>query len=891
MDGFSDIESSSSDVGAEVNEVETPDADFGDGDGVNDFDDTYESMNSGDETMEYSQETPENQEPVENINEDTDTAVDEQLNDFDDVDETVDITEVPDTAPAGDNVEQTPSDMTTDENVDDALSDFEDDDESSESDVETITDETGESDTEATTAETGESDTETTTGETGESDSEETADETDESDSEETADEIDESETENAADETDESDTEDTTDETGEADTETTTDETGEADSEETADETDEADTDDMTDETDTEETADETDESETENAADETDEADTEDTTDETGEADTETTTNETGEADSKETADETDEANTEDTTDETDEADTESTADETDEVDTDDMTNETDEADTEDTADETDAEDTVDETSTDGVNDAAADGQNGETEASSIDGSDDVNNDGTDSNSDTECDHTEKNAVFENVSYHQGQNDLGALGTCGPTSIANSLNRVTGSTEYTENKVLHNAMDNNLCYKSDNPYSCGGTTTRDVVNIIDNVKNPDDHIHTEVYEYDKALSVEDLANRLDDPGTVAMVGVDSATLWDQRGDVACSGLFQHTDSPSDHWITVDSPIRDEAGNLTGFNVIDSGGGVSEVSREKFEAMYMGDAGHTVSDPTAVVISNNGDAGSTYTAQEGLERASNYKGSAEVSDGNDPPEKSEIQVGVTNMECDINGDALSDEAKEINDKFRGDNFDASNSFESTFNDSERKEIIDKNASTTCGLNENLDGKLDGSKFSAIDKTSLLEAREKVPEIKPDTVMQKVIPSAQVDNYLNGDWTQVRNCCSKADDTAPYISCGSDAYKELRLDYKGNDGEGCNVKELEQNADVYIIRFTSDANPSDIGIPNDGHPCTGTGFIGSEDHLIPEYKYPATTPTDGAIYKIDADGNETMVGMWDKDANRFYPVP
>ena len=683
MDGFSDIESSSSDVGAEVNEVETPDADFGDGDGVNDFDDTYESMNNGDETMEYSQETPENQEPVENINEDTDTAVDEQLNDFDDVDETVDITEVPDTAPAGDNVEQTPSDMTTDENVDDALSDFEDDDESSESDVETITDETGESDTEATTAETGESDTETTTGETSGSDSEETADEVDTddmTDTEETADETDESETENAADETDEADTEDTTDETGEADTEptaaetgeldteTTTDETGEADSEETADETDEANTEDTTDETDEadiEPTAAETDESETEDTADETDESDAEDTTDETGEADTEPTaaetgepdtkstmdetgesdteptTDETGEADSEETADETDEANTEDTTDETDEADTESTADETDEVDTDDMTNETD---TEDTADETDAEDTVDETSTDGVNDAAADGQNGETEASSIDGSDDGNNDGTDSNSDTECDHTEKNAVFENVSYHQGQNDLGALGTCGPTSIANSLNRVTGSTEYTENKVLHNAMDNNLCYKSDNPYSCGGTTTRDVVNIIDNVKNLDDHIHTEVYEYDKALSVEDLANRLDDPGTVAMVGVDSATLWDQRGDVACSGLFQHTDSPSDHWITVDSPIRDEAGNLTGFNVIDSGGGVSEVSREKFETMYMGDASHTVSDPTAILISNTGGGGNTFTTSEGVERTSNYKGSSMESDGGDPP-------------------------------------------------------------------------------------------------------------------------------------------------------------------------------------------------------------------------------------------------------
>lgn len=219
-----------------------------------------------------------------------------------------------------------------------------------------------------------------------------------------------------------------------------------------------------------------------------------------------------------------------------------------------------------------------------------------------------------------------TEKTAVFENVSYHQGQNDLGALGTCGPTSIANSLNRVTGTADYSENIVLHNAMDNNLCHKSDDPYSCGATTTKDVVNIIDNVKSPDSNIHTEVYEYDKAISVDDLANRLEDSGTVAMVGVDSATLWDQSGDVASSGLFQHTDSPSDHWITVDSPIRDEAGNLTGFNVIDSGGGVSEVSRDKFEAMYMGDANHSVSDPTAILISDSGEGVHSFSTSDEVE-------------------------------------------------------------------------------------------------------------------------------------------------------------------------------------------------------------------------------------------------------------------------
>lgn len=204
-----------------------------------------------------------------------------------------------------------------------------------------------------------------------------------------------------------------------------------------------------------------------------------------------------------------------------------------------------------------------------------------------------------------------TEKTAVFENVSYHQGQNDLGAYGTCGPTSIANSLNRVTDSSDYTENDVLHNAMDNNLCSKSDDPFVKGGTTTEQVVSIIDNVKDPESNIHVEVYENDKALSVDDLASRLDDPDTVAMVGVDSATLWDKGGDVASTGLFQHNDAPSDHWITVDGPVRDADGNVTGFNVIDSGGGVDFVDRDKFESMYQGDESHTVSDPTAILISN----------------------------------------------------------------------------------------------------------------------------------------------------------------------------------------------------------------------------------------------------------------------------------------
>jgi len=262
-----------------------------------------------------------------------------------------------------------------------------------------------------------------------------------------------------------------------------------------------------------------------------------------------------------------------------------------------------------------------------------------------------------------------TEKGQILENCSYHQGQNDVGALGTCGPTSIANSLNRVTGTNDYTENKVLHNALDNNLCHKSDNPYSCGGTTTRDVVSIIDNVKDPESNIHTEVYDYDKALDVDSLADRLDESGTVAMVGVDSATLWDQRGDVSNSGLFAgYSEAPSDHWITVDSPVRDENGTVTGFNIVDSGGGVDFVDRDKFERMYHGDDNHKVSDPTAIIVSNRGEAVNTYFNSDSVERASYYKGSGSElpSDLGAPP-----KYAVDGMSTDeIN--KINDEAKDI---------------------------------------------------------------------------------------------------------------------------------------------------------------------------------------------------------------------------
>ncbi|WP_141567343.1 hypothetical protein [Peptoanaerobacter stomatis] len=78
---------------------------------------------------------------------------------------------------------------------------------------------------------------------------------------------------------------------------------------------------------------------------------------------------------------------------------------------------------------------------------------------------------------------------------------------------------------------------------------------------------------------------------------------------------------------------------------------------------------------------------------------------------------------------------------------------------------------------------------------------------------------------------------------------------------------------------------------MYVMRFTSDYCPSNEEYPKmDGSqpwnkpPCTGTGYTGSSEHLVPEYTYGRGQDiTDGAIYKIDKDGNETMVAMWNHD--------
>ena len=189
----------------------------------------------------------------------------------------------------------------------------------------------------------------------------------------------------------------------------------------------------------------------------------------------------------------------------------------------------------------------------------------------------------------------------------YRQGVNDLGYEGTCGPTSQANAINTLLGTNEMTENKVLHIAVDNNLCEVGEiSPADNGGTSTDQFMELYDKVNEQiGDKLDIECFEYDNSLSVEQMAEKLDE-GAVLNVAVDSQTLWGENYHIP--GTLGE-DVYTDHWITVTGVNRNDVGDISSFNIIDSGGGVSEVSAETYDRMCFGESGRQMIDPTCIVV------------------------------------------------------------------------------------------------------------------------------------------------------------------------------------------------------------------------------------------------------------------------------------------
>lgn len=198
-----------------------------------------------------------------------------------------------------------------------------------------------------------------------------------------------------------------------------------------------------------------------------------------------------------------------------------------------------------------------------------------------------------------------------YETGSYFkQGVNEFGYQGTCGPTSQANAINQLLGTNELTENKVLSVAIDNNLCQTHGALDSCGGTSTEQFMELYDKMNEQlGDKFNTELFEYDNVLDANQVAERLEN-GDVINVAVDACALWDQPRDYTNAFGVRQDDFDSDHWITVTGVERMEDGGIQGFDIIDSGGGESYVSLDKYNDMCFGTDEHRVIDPTCIVLS-----------------------------------------------------------------------------------------------------------------------------------------------------------------------------------------------------------------------------------------------------------------------------------------
>ena len=193
----------------------------------------------------------------------------------------------------------------------------------------------------------------------------------------------------------------------------------------------------------------------------------------------------------------------------------------------------------------------------------------------------------------------------------FEQGINEYGFTGTCGETTQANTLNKLFETNKYTENGVLDVAVNNGLCDVSEDPDAAGGTTTENFVELYEKLDEQmgGDKIEVGCYDYDRVLSPEQVAQEIEN-GSVVNVAVDANRLWDNPQNYVDEMGNPVNELYSDHWIAVSGVNRDSGGKIVSFDIIDSGGGETNVSLNKYIEMCYGNEYHTIKDPTAIVVS-----------------------------------------------------------------------------------------------------------------------------------------------------------------------------------------------------------------------------------------------------------------------------------------
>ena len=159
--------------------------------------------------------------------------------------------------------------------------------------------------------------------------------------------------------------------------------------------------------------------------------------------------------------------------------------------------------------------------------------------------------------------------------------------------------------------------------------------------------------------------------------------------------------------------------------------------------------------------------------------------------------------------------------------------------------------------------------------------------------RDAVPVPTENTMMQKVIPEADIQNYLSGKYTEISGYIARTDDVL-HVKGSANVIESLRLDYPNTP--------FTNEGSYGVIRFQT-PKPENLNIPygkqfggtnTDGLPCTLNGFSGARNgEIVPEFKVPwenKSVPKNGAkLYQIDKNGSESLVGEFSEKQNRFVP--
>ena len=194
------------------------------------------------------------------------------------------------------------------------------------------------------------------------------------------------------------------------------------------------------------------------------------------------------------------------------------------------------------------------------------------------------------------------------------------------------------------------------------------------------------------------------------------------------------------------------------------------------------------------------------------------------------------------------------------------------------------------------------------------TEMSQSEYDMMIDIRKSIPKPTEQTVLQKIIPIENADNYFGDQGWGVGGFISERGDVID-IKTIEDAVKGLRLDYEGSpfvetmiDANGNRVAVRDQNGNLKLktdafvrIEFrTHDTDYIDIPIGNrdgtklEADPASGNGFIKSDEYLIPEYKivkpdtkFPSVKLTDGSKMYLNVGGEEVLVGVV-KNGKMYY---